>query len=455
MMQTIERGTTMTKPIELDLTIRQDNSENDYQHIEVKLDQKHKHISPDSLKNLELPLEKIDLNLGILFSGKIPLWLFAYLCLKCPSVSWISCYQPQLSGGVVINTKKPTPKIGEVIKISLPEGKIKEQVKVSREDGEKQIKYIEQNFKDNKSQQINNNSNSQKENFLQLEPIFIEADNGNQYQCLSISAINISPSCLDSLSLPNLDINREVVLWGSAPGWLYAYLANRLKNHSWVACYSVFNGVVIIKSRCSQFTSGDSFNLKPKLPCPVIIIGGPPDSGKSVLSYALEQSLIKKGYMNQVHLIRAHWDAHGDWIMETKKTSLALLLSCLYGGKPDDTNIFFQEQKKLIQKVRSNMKLLIVDFGGMPKPSDRIILDVCSHYIIISRDPEQVSKHQEFFGKGNLKPLAIIHSVLEEKLNVLNTKNCLEIEAGSWYHGKTNIPPVLLEEVEKLLVHQV
>jgi CRISPR-associated protein Csx3 len=93
--------------------------------------------------------------------------------------------------------------------------------------------------------------------------------------------------------------------------------------------------------------------------------------------------------------------------------------------------------------------LVLVDFGGMPKRKDIILLHRCTHYIIISSQPEDIPEWHNFCRKrGGLKPLAVIHSVLDERLDVLQEKPYLEIIAGPWERGKTfTVPDILLEKV--------
>jgi hypothetical protein len=62
-----------------------------------------------------------------------------------------------------------------------------------------------------------------------------------------------------------------------------------------------------------------------------------------------------------------------------------------------------------------NLELVIVDVGGMVQPEKLPILEACTHYLIISSKPEAVGAWHEFcHDRGNLMPVAVIHSSLAE-----------------------------------------
>lgn len=412
------------KPIELKLTSGFDEQGKPYQHLNIKMNN---NVSPKELKSLSLP-QLINPSLGLVVEGARPNWLCGYLVLQYLDAAWIGCYYPQLEGAVVVQSKIPEVKVGEVLPVSLL-GKQSSPPTVLLDGQVKQ------------------------------EVTEVYTVQGSSYQCLSLDVNNISPQVLSDLKISsNLDRSRGIILWGSAPVWLYAYLVLQIKSVPWVACYNLRNGAVITNSNCAEFTPGDMFDLVPKLPCPAILVGGPPDSGKSVLCHALDQTLEHQGLNNQLHLHRAHWDYQGDWYAVMENRDLAWAISVEYGVKPEqkeslDKKRFFEENAELVSKVRGQMNLVLVDFGGCPKPSDVILLRRCTHYIIISSKRKKIEAWHKFCGeKGKLKPLAVIHSVKTETLEVLATEPYLEIVAGPWEYGKTKtVPEVLLEQVLQLV----
>ena len=94
----------------------------------------------------------------------------------------------------------------------------------------------------------------------------------------------------------------------------------------------------------------------------------------------------------------------------------------------------------------------------MPTEADKILLPSCTHYIIISNSKEAVDKWHKFFQivktdtEEKLIRLAVIHSVEEKKVKILNREPYLEIIAGPWRYGETEtVPQELVEEVMKLI----
>ena len=127
-----------------------------------------------------------------------------------------------------------------------------------------------------------------------------------QYQTLSITQTlpwqPILPAQLATLTLPNsLDLSREVVLYGGLPNWLYGRLVDLCHSAPWVGCYNgPAGGIVVVHSRVSTPTVGDLIPIQQNhSPCPAILIGGPPNSGKSVFSNALRVALMKSTARSQ------------------------------------------------------------------------------------------------------------------------------------------------------------
>ncbi|MCF3583358.1 hypothetical protein L2E76_22920 [Planktothrix agardhii 1811] len=96
---------------------------------------------------------------------------------------------------------------------------------------------------------------------------------------------------------------------------------------------------------------------------------------------------------------------------------------------------------------------MIVDVGGMVQPQKQPILEACSHYLVISSQPEEVEKWHEFCrGSGNLQPVAVIHSTLDECEVIHQQKPYLELTCGPWISGQTrSIPSLLIKEIQRLV----
>lgn len=245
-------------------------------------------------------------------------------------------------------------------------------------------------------------------------------------------------------------------MFGQAPIWLYGNLTERCRSVPWLACYDVRKKVaVIIQSQVPEKAPGDTLSvLLNQTPCPAILIGGPPDSGKSVLANTLRLNLLKKNLNKQVFLHRANWDGQGNWAYETANQELVKRLVRENEFRLHENDLtrhlipdYYQKNSRDIKNIRELVDLVLVDVGGKPQPEKMLLLEQCTHYIIISKSPEKIGEWHDLCRK-KLQPLAVIHSVLEKKIEVLSTNPFLEVVTGSWQEGETQtVPDVLLEAV--------
>lgn len=281
------------------------------------------------------------------------------------------------------------------------------------------------------------------------------------YQILSIALTSadrlITPDDLRSLTLPaGIDTTGGVIISGRAPIWLYAHLVHELHPTAWVACYDPRLGAVVVTTHSRQVQIGQviPLNLSPGSPRlgPALLIVGPPDSGKSVLSHALFKTLLPD--FPEVFLHRAQWDGEGNWILELPETASDAdreTFKLAYKGQLTDQ--FYSRHAAAILQLRRQKSLVIVDVGGKVQSQKVPILEACSHYLIISRDRQTVAEWHEFCReRGNLRPLAVIYSSLETTEWVYQRDPFLEIACGPWRQGQpAAVPQVLLEHVVQLL----
>lgn len=223
-----------------------------------------------------------------------------------------------------------------------------------------------------------------------------------------------------------------------------------------MACYNLKEkAAIVVQGRVSSPQVGDIIPIiTNRNPGTAVIIGGPPDSGKSVLSYALCQYLRNKQYNLDVFLQRANWDGEGNWAVEMGDRAIANQLKEIYTRRlHQEENSdqlmkdFFKKQADDVKNIKDIMDIVLVDIGGKVQEHKLPILKQCSHYIIISRDREKVKEWHNLFGQ-NLNPLIVIHSVLEERLEIIQTKPFLEVIAGPWITGETvRVPDIILDYV--------
>lgn len=105
--------------IELNLIPHQSEEGLAYQHLRIKLAGADGIITPEDLKQLQLPKD-IDPTKGVILEGKGPIWLYAFLTHECHATAWLGCYDPRLGGGVVVETHTREVYIGQVVKLKLP-----------------------------------------------------------------------------------------------------------------------------------------------------------------------------------------------------------------------------------------------------------------------------------------------------------------------------------------------
>lgn len=284
-------------------------------------------------------------------------------------------------------------------------------------------------------------------------------------QTLAINLVNpaelVTTDPLSKLALPpELDLTREVVLFGTAPTWLYANLVERCYDAPWVACYNIREkAAVVVASRVDWPRPGDIlpviFN---QIPGAAILIGGPPNSGKSVLSNALRCCLQKRVPQRKVYLHRANWDGEGNWTYEAanRKEVEPLVdyntrrIHLLPNAEKLLTN-YFSYHAQAVRNICDVVDVALVDIGGMPQAVKMPVVKECSHYIIISNSPEKVPEWHNFL-QLYLKPIAVIHSVLEEREYLIETDPFLQVVAGPWIAGETfTVPELLLKHFMSLL----
>lgn len=328
---------------------------------------------------------------------------------------------------------------------------------------------------------------------LLSETLMVEA---LHYQVLLIELTRsdriIEPQDLTGLELPaGIDTTGGVVISGRAPIWLYAYLIHELHPTAWVACYDPRIGAIVVATHTRLVQIGQVFKIippngrtqegdttpeqqwsnyfrqlgelrannsanspltKPEKLCTALMVVGPPDSGKSVFSHGLFQALLKEN--PDIYLQRAHWDGEGNYVLEMGAEATDEEIEAFKArNRGSLTERFFPYQAQAILQLRRQKSLVIVDVGGMVQPEKLPLLEVCTHYLIISSRLEAVEGWHNFCGiRANLIPVGVIFSTLTETEIVHQLEPYVEMTCGAWVRGKARpIPDILLERVQDMI----
>lgn len=140
---------------------------------------------------------------------------------------------------------------------------------------------------------------------------------------------------------------------------------------------------------------------------PAILIGGPPNRGKSVFVYILHQ-LLKKN--NVAHYpLRATPDGGGNWFHEGQFPFVTEL-------RQNAKGIWNGEFEQAVERTLMKRPLpFLVDAGGRPTPKQEDLFGHCTHYIILGKDEEELTPWRAICERQQLQPLAEVYSTLEGK----------------------------------------
>ncbi len=175
-------------------------------------------------------------------------------------------------------------------------------------------------------------------------------------------------------------------------------------------------------------------------PFSAVMIGGPPHSGKSVLTYGLTRALRELGVAHYV--LRACPDGEGDWSQETGQETVRLLRV-----KGRFTPDFVQA---MCLDIEQRHLPLLVDVGGKPTPEQEVIFEQCTHAILISPDPAVLNEWRERAERCGLTVLAELHSELRGQEEIFQTGPPLRGRIVGLERGSTPSGPVFQALVEQL-----
>jgi CRISPR-associated protein Csx3 len=252
---------------------------------------------------------------------------------------------------------------------------------------------------------------------------------------------------------PGLDLSTGVVISGRAPIWLYGHLVHRLHPTPWVACFDPrMDAGVVVASHSAEARVGQVIPVGKK-DCrdlaPATLIVGPPNSGKSCLARGLFDALTADGI--DVYLQRAQWDGEGNYTFELPPDADPEVFR--RANKGEESEEFFPYQADAILHLRRTKSLVLVDLGGKVDPNKQPVLEACSHYIIVSSDPDQVEPWHRFCrDRANLSCVAEVLTTLEETEDVLQGGRPPRVRSGPWTRDtNASAPDVLTQRLMSLV----
>lgn len=296
-------------------------------------------------------------------------------------------------------------------------------------------------------------------------------DTCDEYQILDVRLTDngiVEPSNINELKLPdNIDTRKGVIINGKAPVWLYAYLIHECHFFAWVATFDPRIGGIVVQShnnvkKIAEVIPSEKIlfhikrekeiqkRMKKEIEAKVIAFIGSPNSGKSVLLYHLQSALIDKvgveNFNQDFFIIRACPDGEGNWYSEISEEQGRIIR---FKNQFDDD--FPKKIAEHIQEVVKSKKVMLVDCGGIIDKKNQIILNECTHGIIVSSSPNLVDEWIGAAKSSEIQILAIIDSVLDEISEVLNQEP-LRIKFGKLERQsslKFKLPSELIERIIK------
>jgi hypothetical protein len=176
--------------------------------------------------------------------------------------------------------------------------------------------------------------------------------------------------------------------------------------------------------------------LNPTRENTVIVLEGPPRSGKSCLRQALKGAISQMPEARDLgvypYVITACPDGEGAWFQETAADDpdLARRLKDEYKSKftPD----FVARIATSVEKVQ--LPLVLVDVGGITSEENERICATATHAVLLSATPERMEEWRTFNRKVGLVPIAEIVSDYHGTSDTVHTVGADQILKGSVHH---------------------
>jgi CRISPR-associated protein Csx3 len=179
---------------------------------------------------------------------------------------------------------------------------------------------------------------------------------------------------------------------------------------------------------------------------PAILLGGPPHSGKSVLTYLLTKELRTRQVAHYV--LHACPDGEGDWSQEASLESVQLLRQ-----KGQFSTEFVD---RVCRDLARRHLPLLVDVGGKPTPDQERIFDLCTHAVIVSCSDDGLAEWRERCTRHGLAIIAELRSVLNGEDEIVATTPVLRGQIAGLERRQATAGPMtqaLLARLQEVLAY--
>lgn len=280
-----------------------------------------------------------------------------------------------------------------------------------------------------------------------------------KYQLIETELLSnglIEPVDLKHIILPSgIDFRKGVIIYGKAPVWLYAFLSHELHIAKWVATFDPRIGAVVVQSHgvdspqkgdiipseeILPYLEKELVNVKKGLKSEepsgnkVICIVGPANSGKSVLIRELRRSLnerLGEEFRRDYFIIRACPDGEGDWFGDLSPEE-----GKMFRVKKIFDDEFAPRIAEDIKRMRASKRVIIVDCGGKIDRKNQIILNECTHGIIVSANEEDT---KQWIGALKASEVSLLAEVQSRVIEVSDHIGNNVFEVGKLFREESRV----------------